>query len=208
MRLHDVLLDEDDAGAAGLDARQRLVDVADHDRREAEADLVAQQQARVRHQRAADRGHLLLAAGERGAGLMPPLLEHREQREDRLDRPGPGHGAAVGADQQVLLDGQRRKQPPALGHQRDAEAHDLGRAERADRLAAEINAPGLARQQPGDGLEIGGLAGAVGADDRHGLALIEPRVDAEQRLKVAVESDKVGGFEERHGPSRYAAMPM
>ena len=50
-----------------LDARQRLVDVADDDRREAEADLVAEQHARVRHQRAADRGHLLLAAGQRVA---------------------------------------------------------------------------------------------------------------------------------------------
>src|SRR5438309_3359532 len=59
-RLHDVLLDDDKRQALGGNRRNAGVDVADHDRREAQADLVAQQEPRVRHQRAADRDHLLL----------------------------------------------------------------------------------------------------------------------------------------------------
>ena len=49
-------------------AGKARVDVADDDRREAEADLVAEQKPRIGHQRAADRGHLLLAAGQRRPG--------------------------------------------------------------------------------------------------------------------------------------------
>ena len=60
---------------SALIVRQRGVDVADDDRREAEADLVAQEQARVGHQRAADRGHLLLAAGERRRRRASPLRQ-------------------------------------------------------------------------------------------------------------------------------------
>jgi len=62
-RLRDVLLDEYDAGAVLFDRRHRIVDVANHNRRQAKADLVAQQYARIRHQRAPDRGHLLFSAG-------------------------------------------------------------------------------------------------------------------------------------------------
>ena len=67
------------------DARHRGVDLADHDRRQAERELVAQQHRRVAHQRAADRHHLLLAAGERrcrrgGASRC----EDREQRVQAL----------------------------------------------------------------------------------------------------------------------------
>ncbi len=63
-RLDDVLLDDDQAGPLGLDRRQLRVDVADDDRREAKADLVAEEDARIGHQRPADGAHLLLAAGQ------------------------------------------------------------------------------------------------------------------------------------------------
>ena len=73
---------------------QGRVDVADHDRREAEADLVAEQQFGVRHQRAADRDHLLLAARKRRAGAAPPLPQDREEGVDRLEVPRPGAARA------------------------------------------------------------------------------------------------------------------
>src|SRR6266851_4855691 len=66
-----------------------LVDLADHfedllddERREAERGLVEQQEARPTHQRAADRQHLLLAAGERAAALALAPLEDGKERED------------------------------------------------------------------------------------------------------------------------------
>src|SRR5579884_52824 len=63
-RLYDVLLDQDDAGALGLDSRQRRVDVGDDDRRKPEADLVTEKNPGIGHQGATDRGHLLLATGQ------------------------------------------------------------------------------------------------------------------------------------------------
>ena len=50
-----------------------LPDLRDDQRREAEKRLVEEQQARLAHQRAADRQHLLLAAGQRSGGLLAPL---------------------------------------------------------------------------------------------------------------------------------------
>ena len=55
------------------------------ERREAERGFVEQEQPRPRHQRAADRQHLLLAARQRAAALAEPLLEAREQREHALE---------------------------------------------------------------------------------------------------------------------------
>ena len=57
----------------------------DHLRREAERGLVEQQQARLRHQAARDREHLLLAAGEQPGALVQPLAQAREALEHRLD---------------------------------------------------------------------------------------------------------------------------
>jgi hypothetical protein len=62
--MHEVLFDQDHAGAARLDVRERGIDVANDDRREAKAELVAKKDARIRHQAAADRDHLLLPAGQ------------------------------------------------------------------------------------------------------------------------------------------------
>ena len=52
-------------------------------------------------------------------------------------------------------------------------------------------------------LHEGALAGAVGADDRHHLAGLEPEVDAEQRLRVAVAR-----AEPVRGEQRHASIPM
>src|SRR5262249_50477398 len=55
-----VLLDEQDRGAPPVDVHDRLEDLLDYDRGQAHARLVEQEQAGTRHQRAADRQHLLL----------------------------------------------------------------------------------------------------------------------------------------------------
>ena len=150
--------------------RQPRIDVADDDRREPEADLVAQQEVRVRHQRAADGDHLLLAAGERRAGLVAALGQHREQLVDALQAPRPGP-PQLAADQQVLLDRQRGKQPPAFRHQRDAARHDVMRGQVADRLAVEDDGVAARRASaPAMHLSSVDLAGAVGADHGDHLA--------------------------------------
>ena len=49
------------------DLGERGIKGANHHRGQAETDFIAEQHLGVRHQSAADRQHLLLAAGERGA---------------------------------------------------------------------------------------------------------------------------------------------
>ena len=111
-----------------VDLLDDLGDLVDDLRREPQRRLVEQQQLRAGHQRAADRDHLLLAAGEQPGGLGAPLAQAREQVEHGLElapalrAAGQRHAARA----QVLLDRQPREDAPALGHLDDARAHDLG----------------------------------------------------------------------------------
>ena len=77
-----VLLDEQDGDAAlAVDAADDVEDLLHQLRRQAERRLVEQHQPRPRHQRAADRQHLLLAARQRAGALVGALLQHREVAE-------------------------------------------------------------------------------------------------------------------------------
>ena len=85
----DVLLDHQHRHLAVLgEAHQHLLDLADDHRREALGRLVHHQQARIGEQRARDREHLLLAAGELAAAIVLALGEAREGVVDALDGPG------------------------------------------------------------------------------------------------------------------------
>ena len=130
----DVLLDEHDRLALALQPRDRAADLGDDERREAFGGLVHQQHARVAHQRAADREHLLLAARERAGGLGVPFVQAREQLEDTLDGPGPlDPGTQLSRDREVLAHGQGREDPPPLRNEPDALARDRFRCEAARR---------------------------------------------------------------------------
>src|SRR3989454_3311059 len=78
----NVLLDEQDRLALGLQAGDGAADLGDDERREALGGLVHQQHARVAHQSARDGEHLLLAARERARRLLGALREPRKQLED------------------------------------------------------------------------------------------------------------------------------
>ena len=89
-----------------------------------------------RHEGAADRQHLLLAAGQRAAHLRDPLLQAREQLEHALEvlRRCSPLAPGVSAHLEVLADGQAGEDPAALRHWRDAAPHDVvGRRRRAMR---------------------------------------------------------------------------
>ena len=133
----------------GADDREHLV----HDRRgEPERGLVQQQQPRARHQRAADRHHLLLAAGERARGLAAPLGEDREElvhaRQRGLARAP--RLAAVAAHLEVLLHRHAGEEPPPLGDERDPVAAHQVRRHRAEVDAAEPELAAARPQEPGD----------------------------------------------------------
>src|SRR5262245_13567342 len=128
-----VLLDDDDCHATGRDEladdRSQLLH---DDGRESFHRLVEQEQRGLDHQRAGDRQHLLLAAGELVAEIHPPLFEARERLVDALDVPrsGPRDG------RQVLLDGKRGEHVPLLRHPAQAAAAAAMRGQGDEVLAA------------------------------------------------------------------------
>ena len=115
-RVVDVLLDQQDRPALGLELGDGLEDPLDHQRRQAERRLVEQEQARPAHERPPDRQHLLLAARQRAAGLAQPLAEQREQLEHHLEVLGRGLLVAAatrrrGAGSRAPIGGRRSGDP-------------------------------------------------------------------------------------------------
>ncbi|GCC42075.1 hypothetical protein chiPu_0026433, partial [Chiloscyllium punctatum] len=124
----DVLLDDQDGDVAFIaEAQQHIFDLCNDHRRKPLGRLVHDQQMRVGEQRARDREHLLLAAGELVAAIVLALGEAREDVVDALD--GPGAAAQAAGERKVFVDGQRAPQPPALRHIADAEPGDPRRIE-------------------------------------------------------------------------------
>src|SRR5690242_12720543 len=77
-----VLLDQKHGEAALMKPLQRVEDLGDDGRTEAEAWLIEQQQPWPAHQRPADRQHLLLSAAELSGDLRAPLGKDRKKGED------------------------------------------------------------------------------------------------------------------------------
>ena len=96
------------------------------DRGKAGGGFVEQQQFRIRHQRAADRAHLLLAA-RHGAGQLVAAFLHARKEIEHERQPLGVAGPRLrheGAHPEIIGDRQTRKQPAVLRHMRDAETDD------------------------------------------------------------------------------------
>src|SRR5581483_3593654 len=119
-RAMNVLLDQQHGHAGAGDPVQGFDDFLDQARRDADEGLIEQEQPRIRHERAADRHHLLLPAAQLAGVLLVLLLQNRKQREhvgERLIQRIAG-AARVRAYRQVLEDGHSGKEPAAFRHQR------------------------------------------------------------------------------------------
>src|SRR5574341_1809217 len=171
-RPEHVLLDEEDRHTIAVDRGEVGEDGRDDDGRQPERRLVQHEQARARHQRAPDRGHLLLAARERPGELPAALGEPRKEREDPRERLR-ARAPALGRPRpqlEVLEHGHRGKELAAFRDVRDP-ARDDGRGpEPADPPAVELDRAAAERDQATDRAERRRLAGAVRADDRDDLA--------------------------------------
>ena len=120
----EVLLDEQDREPLLLEELERLDQPLDDGRRETFRRLVHHEDLRIRDERTSDREHLLLAARELCAAVPLPFTEPREEVVDALARP---LAVAVrrrpsASDSQVLVDGERRKEPATLRHVADSRA--------------------------------------------------------------------------------------
>ena len=116
----------------GIDRPDDVEDLLDEERREAHRRLVHAQQPGARHQRAADRHHLLLAARERPRLLLLPLGEPREQRVDAVEVTVDGLLIVAvlpleRPHEQVLEHGHSREEATALRRLRDAALDDVVR---------------------------------------------------------------------------------
>ena len=85
------------------------------DGREAERELVDEDDARSRDERLGEHDHLLLAAREEAAGDGPALLELGKELERERDPAACiRSGERVRRDAEVVLDRELRQEPPAL----------------------------------------------------------------------------------------------
>ena len=161
-----VLLHQHDRQAAFLQFPDRGHDLGDDLRRQALRRLVHQQHARVLHQRAADRQHLLLAAGQMRGDLVLSLGKPREHAEHGVDGPGRVPAAGVGLSRghhQVFPHRQALEDAAALRDQRHAARRDLLRRQLCHRVAEHLDRAGARRQQPDGDVHAGRFARAVAA---------------------------------------------
>src|SRR5918993_4559642 len=160
-----VLLDEEYGRPLLVDLLDRLEDTLDEDGGEAHGGFVEEQESRTAHDGAADREHLLFAAGHGAGLLLDAFLEAREEFEDavhillyaRAIVPVISTHLKVFANRHAVEDLASLR---ALGDTlRD---HAVG-GHSLDLLAREEDSSLPRRQDSVDGAQGGRLAGSVGA---------------------------------------------
>src|SRR5574341_181857 len=185
---------------------------ADEDGRQPHGRLVHQQDPRRRHQRTGDGQHLLLASAHASRELASSLQEDRERLEARAEVSlyVPARRRPVGAEQQVFLHRELRKEATPLRDEGDAEADDLlgGQPRQVEPLPVRFQED-LATRRPDeahDALDERALAVAVGAEEDHRLPLAGLDRHAVEHPHGAVAGVDVADDEPtRQGtPSRHA----
>ena len=105
---------------------------------------------------------------------------------------------AVPADQQIGEHGGILEQFDVLERARDAEPRDVVRRLLRNVLIFEKNSARCRRIDPRDQVEDRTLAGAVGADDRENLALLDREADGIDRLQATEMQREIFGAELAH----------
>src|SRR5215469_4575147 len=127
----NILLDNQERGSFGANTWHCRVDVANDNRRETEAEFVAEQKLGIGHQRPADRQHLLLTTRESRRHCKAPLRQIRKECVGALECPW-ASAMTIGAHTEVVLDIERWERSTSLRHHGDAKRDDLLWLERAD----------------------------------------------------------------------------
>src|SRR5262245_32721272 len=207
----DILLDEQDRLALGLELRDGAPDLSHKLRRQPLRRLVHQEHARIAHQRAADRQHLLFAAGERAGELRVTLLQAGEELEHAIDGPA-GCAAAFRSprrDAEVFAYTEAAEHAPALWHQPDAFARDHIRRQPTDLLAVKTDRASPRPEKAHDRVHAGGLARTVAAEQAEQPPRLQREGHAVQHVAVAVKGVDADDFERvsRQGTPRVCADP-
>ena len=154
----------------------------------------------------------LLAAGQGAGDLIEALFQHREHGQHLfLGLPDAGLVIAQeGAHAQVFVHRETAENASTFGNLHNALGDHVVRRHVVDVLVAEGDGALRRGQDAGDGVEGGGLARPIGADQGDDLVLVHVQGDALQRVDLAVEDVEIVDFEKCHGllPSYFnAAMP-
>src|SRR5205814_1502310 len=161
-----VLLDEQDAETAAVDGGERFVDARHDAWRDSQRRLIEEQELRPAHQRASNREHLLLAARKRSRQLAAAFGENGKQLPHTAQRLAAIRvGAAMRAQEQVVVDGQPPEQPSSLRNERDSCAYDHMRGLPGDGRPVESHGARSRTQQTGDALEQRRFACSVRSDE-------------------------------------------
>ena len=187
-RVECILLHQEDAepllAIKSLDGPEYLTR---DERRQPQRRLIQEQQPRAPHQGAGDRQHLLLAAGEGAAALVDTLLEPWKQLKHAFQVGLKMLGICqAGADLQVLEHAHAQENAPAFRRLRDSQGCDLVGGHSRDVAPGKRNAAFARARIAEDRHHQCRLAGTVGADQCHDLAVADFEVDAPQRGDIAV----------------------
>src|ERR1035437_837747 len=196
-----ILLDKQHGRPTADQGVDRAVDGVNRLRGQAERDLVEQQETRIGHQGAADRGGLLLAPGERGGPRGAERSEQGKSFENGVDAPG-ALACVPSGDEQVLLNGQPREQPPALGHETDTHPGAPVCRDPRDIVLVEEDPPTVGSMGSADGAQQRRLTCAVGTDQRQHLALLNVQGHVAHRSQQAVGGIDVLDREQGQPPPR------
>src|SRR5260370_42401677 len=135
--------------------------------------LIQQDDFRLEHHRARNGEHLLLATGERAAGLVAALGQYREVAVDffqQLRLSSLAHTVAIEPRAEIFGDRQQTKYPPIFGNIADPQPRQPVCRQMGDRPTLEQH-PALARMdEPHDRLQGRALADSVAAEQAHYLA--------------------------------------
>ena len=200
----EVLLHQQDGETLRLEHADRAPDLLDDDGSQSFSRLVKQQKPRPGAQDAADRQHLLLAAGKLGALARQPFAQIGEQFEDAVEiEPAGPH---LARQQQIFLDVETGENAALFRAKGDAGAGDGVGGPPDQFVAFKAHRAGAAFYDAHDGLERSALADAVAAEERHHFARPHLEIDAMQHMQFPVpgfklvHSEQRGGF--KHGRSR------
>ena len=199
-----VLFDQQGRHPLVAQLTDELEDLVNDLRSETKRGLVIEDHARFRHERAGDGQLLLLAAGERAGDLLTTLRKDREAAEHPLQIRvfGPPR-ARRRPEAQVLLHGQRPKDPATFGNEGQARARDvLGEPVRDSSAIQADDALGRS-VDPGDRAQERRLAGPVRPEDDDDLTPSDVKVHATERGHHAVADREPGDLDEWCGHVLY-----
>jgi hypothetical protein len=193
-----VLFHEQYAGpAAGRGRPYRRQQPVHDNRGQAEAHLVEHQQLRLAAERPRDGQHLLLAAGQQ-PGLASAQLAQRREVVER----GVHLGLAVQAVQpEVLGHCQAEEDPAVVRDVREAKPRPRGRGDPREVGTVQADCPAGWLQQSRDRAQRGGLAGAVGAEERDDLAAADGQRQIAHDRRTEIGHGQLVEFEDDIAPS-------